>query len=176
MIVMTPSGHGRRLCLYMTTSSSIHRLALAALALGIAGATATYAQTPETTSTPPSCRGGTCDGGKHQHHGADLTADEKAQLKAAHEKAVAADPSLQTDQDNLKTQFEALKAKGKDAAPDDRKAAHEAGKAYFEKLQAAELKIDPTLQPVFDKLKASFKGGWHHHHDDGDTTSDSSSS
>jgi hypothetical protein len=151
----------------MTTILSLSRLTLAALALGTAGITATFAQTtPDTSSTPPSCpAGGSC--GMHHHHGADLTADEKA---------LAADPSLQTDQDNLKAQFEKLKGEGKDASKDDWKAAHEAGKAYFEKLEAAELKIDPTLQPIFDKLKASFKGGWHHHHDDGDTTSDSSSS
>jgi hypothetical protein len=137
----------------MKTILSFQRVALLGLALGTASVTATFAQT---TDAPPTSSAK----GMH-HHDSVLSADEKAQLKKARDAAFAADPSLQTEHDNLKQQFENLKGQGDSASKDDRKALHEQGRAFHEKLQAAELKIDPTLGPIFAKLEAARKD-WHH--------------
>ncbi len=144
----------------MKTMLSVPRVALLALALGTASATATFAQT---TNTAPTCPAGGC----HHHGDSVLTPDEKAQLKTAREKAFAADPSLQTEQENLKTQFEALKGEGKGAATkDQRKALHEQREAFATKLHAAEVAADPGVAPIIAKLEAAHKNG-HHHSEDG---------
>jgi len=142
----------------MKTILSIQRAALLALALGSASATAAFAQ----TTTPPPPTAPTSSAGGHHHHPNVLTADEKAQLKKAREAAFAADSSLQTERDNLKQQFESLKAEGKGGATKDQwKALREQGLDFHQKLKAAELGIDPTLAPIFAKLEAARKN-WHH--------------
>jgi hypothetical protein len=141
----------------MKTIVSIQRVALLALALGTASATATFAQTTPTTTTPP-----TCSAKGQRHHDPILTADEKAQVKKARDAALAADPSLQTERDSLKQQFETLKGQGKDGATKDQwQALREQRVAFEVKLHAAELAIDPTLAPIFAKVEAARKN-WHH--------------
>jgi len=136
---------------------SVSRVALLALALGTASTTATFAQTaPTPSTTAPVCTAG----GKH-HHDSVLTADEKAQLKKARDAALAADPELKTEQDNLKQQFENLKSEGANATSDEKKALHVQARDFHSKLQAAELKIDPTLAPIFAKLKAAHQEKHH---------------
>lgn len=142
----------------MKTISSFPRIALMALALGTASATATFAQTTPTTTTPPATSDGTT-GFKH-HHGV-LTADEKAQLKKAHDAALAADPTLKAQADSLKSQFQTLKGQDKSTSKDQWKALRGQWHDYIDKLRTAELKIDPTLSSVFTKLDAAHK---HFHH------------
>ncbi len=107
-------------------------------------------QAQDTNTPPPGPPPG--EGGPGGHHG--LTYAEKAELKKAHDAAIAADPSLETE--------------GK-AVMDKMKANHEAGtppsdadkaamKAFREKMDAAEIKADPAVAPVIEKIKK------HHHH------------
>jgi hypothetical protein len=141
----------------MNTLLSAPRVALIALALGTAGVTATFAQTTNTsTSTPPA----TCTaGGWHHHHGESvLTAAERAQLKQAKEKALASNGTLQTEEANLKQQFQTLK--GSNATKAQWQAFHQQKEAYHKDLKAAELLADPTLAPIFQKLEAAHQG--HH--------------
>jgi hypothetical protein len=83
-------------------------------------------------------------GGKDwKHHGpppgmANLTEQEREQLKAAHER-VKNDPAVASAREALKTA----------ATPEARRAAHEALKQASE---AALLKVDPTLAPILEKL------------------------
>ena len=138
---------------------SIQRVALMGFVLGTTTITAALAQTDSTPQPAPP------DGpGMHHHHESVLTADEKAQLDKAHDAALNADPSLKTDEDNMKQQFETLKSQGKAATKDQWDALHAQGHDFHEKLRAAELKIDPTLAPVFAKLDAAHKS-WHHSED-----------
>jgi hypothetical protein len=144
----------RGLYKYMKTMLSIQRVALAALVLGTASITATFAQTTAT----PTCSGG----GWHHHHGSVLTADEKAQLKKDRDAAFAANPSLQTTEANLKQQFETLKGEGKgNVTKDQWQALRQQELAFHQQLQAAELSIDPTVAPIFAKLKAGHSH-WNH--------------
>jgi phage gp16-like protein len=144
----------------MKTTLSVPRVALLALALATASVTASFAQstssTTTTTTTPPTCSAG----GKH-HHDSVLTADEKAQLKAAKEAAFVADPSLKTEHDSLKSQFAALKAEGKGVATKDQwQALHQQKHAFEVKLHAAEVTAVPTVAPIIAKLEAAHHG--HH--------------
>jgi Spy/CpxP family protein refolding chaperone len=133
----------------------LSRAAFVALALGSVTATAAFAQTPATApSTPPA--GG--HDGKH-HFGADLTDAQKTELKNAHDAVLANNPDLAAEEASLKTQHEALQS---GTATDAQKQAlftqfHD----FHTKLQAAELKIDPNLAPIFAKLEADHKG-WKH--------------
>jgi hypothetical protein len=143
----------------MKTILSFQRVAFLALALGTASVTATFAQTVNTGTTTPTAP--TCSaGGWHHHHHDDsvLTATEKAQLKKAHEAALAANGTLQTEQTNLKQQFETLKGAGSSATQAQWQALHQQKEAFHKDLKAAELLIDPTLAPIFAKLEAA-----HHH-------------
>ncbi len=162
------------LTVYMNTILSIPRVALVALALGTAGVTATFAQTttPSTTTTPPTdTTGGDWHhhGWKH-HHDSVLSAAEKAQLKKARETALAANPTLKTQKDALKAQFEALKSANPPATKEQFQALHQQKEQLHTQLRAAELAADPTLGPVFQKLDAAHQGHGHHHHSDAATT------
>jgi hypothetical protein len=141
----------------MKTILSFQRIALLALALSTASVTATFAQTTNSaTTTAPTCSGG----GWHHHHDSILTAAEKAQLKTAYAAALAGNGTLQSEQASLKQQFETLKSEGKGVATQAQwQALHQQARTFHQNLKAAELLIDPTLQPIFDKLEAA-----HHHH------------
>jgi hypothetical protein len=123
------------------------------LALGAALACPSLAKADDSTNAPPPPSGpppGEGPGGHHDHMGF-LTDAEKQELKAAHDAAIAADPSLKTEED-------ALKASHQPGTPptDADKAAW---KAFHEKMSAAMIKADPNVAPILEKLKA------HHHHD-----------
>jgi Spy/CpxP family protein refolding chaperone len=144
----------------MKTILSAHRAAFLAAALATASVTATFADTTTTTSTTPPTTAPVCTAGGKHHHGPALTDAEKAQLKSVRDEAFAADPSLKSEHDSLKQQFAALKSSGT-ATPDQKKALHEQAHDFFTKLQAAEVKIDPTVAPILAKLDAG-KHHWHH--------------
>ena len=77
-------------------------------------------QTPPPGGPPHDGRGG-------------LTEEEKQELHAAHDAAIKADPSLDTEGKALKEQME----------------------AYNKKLHAAMVKADPKVEPILAKLDAS---------------------
>ncbi|MCE0521471.1 MAG: hypothetical protein LV480_00995 [Methylacidiphilales bacterium] len=138
----------------MKTLVSLPRVAFLALALGTLCATAALAQTA--TNAPPTCTAGM----GHRYHGdfaSVLTADEKAQLKKAHEAALAANPALQTQQASLKQQFQSLKSQAGTTTPAQWQALRQQRLAFREQMNAAELSVDPTLAPVFAKLAAANK-------------------
>ena len=137
----------------MKTISSVSRIAFLTLALASAGATVAFAQT--TPATPPAAPADN-SGGRHSE--SVLTADEKAQYDKAYTAAIAADPTLKTDEDNLKAAHQALRSNAS-ATDADKAALKQQGHDFTEKLHAAMLKIDSTLQPIFDKLAAAHKGG-----------------
>jgi tripartite-type tricarboxylate transporter receptor subunit TctC len=72
--------------------------------------------------------------GRHGRHGqflANLSSDERAKLRAAHQKAMA-DPALQAAKDR----------------------ARQARQELREARRAAMLRADPTIQPILDKISA----------------------
>ena len=130
----------------MKYTPSLNRVAFLALALSVASFTVALAQDtpPASDSSAPAAAPAAkkAKGGKSKAPST-LTDAEKDQLMKAHDAALAANPDLQKEAD-------ALKAAGAGAAQAD-KDAHKA------KMRAAMLKIDPTLQPIFDKQDAAMK-------------------
>jgi hypothetical protein len=124
------------------------RAALLALALA-AGSPTAFAQT---TSTPPPAPTTPAPAAAPV-----LTADEKAHLEKVRTEALAANPDLKTEGDNLKAQHKALKAQGTAASDDNKQALKALKKEHDEKMQTAMLKIDPTVAPILAKLKAAHK-------------------
>jgi hypothetical protein len=121
------------------------------LTLGALLACPLLVRADDATNAAPS---GPPPGGFHHHDPlAGLTPDEKAEFKKAHDAALAADPTLGKDEEQMHA---------------DMKAAHEAGtpptdeqkadmKAFREKMDAAMVKADPAVAPILAKMKA------HHH-------------
>ena len=149
----------------MNNILSLPRVALMALALGTAGVTATFAQTAtpsDPTANPPPANG---QGGWHKHRhdrGSVLTEAERTQLKAAREKAFAANTQLQSQEQALRAQFKALKTANPPADKTQFEALHQQKESLHQQMRAAELAADPTLGPVFAKLDAAHQG--HHRH------------
>ena len=66
---------------------------------------------------------------------ANLSEEDRAKLRAAHEKAMA-DPAVQAARDRLR----------------------QARREFRELMRPAMLKADPTIQPILDKLRAERQG------------------
>jgi hypothetical protein len=127
----------------------LSRVAFLAGAFATAGLTAAFAQDQPSATPPPGP-------GEHHHHEPALTPDERTQLKTDTDAVFAADPDLKAEGDKLKQDHEAMK--GTQPSDEDKKAFHEKMHAYFEKLNAAIVKQDPSAAPILAKLKAG-----HHH-------------
>ncbi len=84
------------------------------------------------------------------HHGMNfLTAAQKAELKKAHDDAIAADPSLATEEKQIRDQMKA----NRDAGTPPTQEEMEAGKAFHEKMDAAMIKADPDVAPILEEIK-----------------------
>ncbi len=144
----------------MKNTQSFRRIALLALALGTASVTAAFAQTTPTTTTTPASTTPTTPPptgkGKHNLESV-LTPAEKAQLDKDMAAALAANPDLKTEADNLKAQHKALKSQGASASTDDKKALKMQAKEHEQKMQVAMLKLDPSVAPILAKIKAAHK-------------------
>jgi restriction endonuclease Mrr len=140
-------------------TTSFHRVALAALALGTAGLTTAFAQTAtsDDTNAPADT------GFRHFHHGESiLTPAEQAELKQDFQN-VMANPDIKTASANVQAQEKALR---------------EEQEALHKEVHAEIVAADPAAQAIFDKLKAAHQGhgDWHHHDDpSADATSNTSS-
>lgn len=122
---------------------------LLVLTLGAALATPSFAQSTPSTNAPP-------PGGHHDHDMAGLTDAEKQELKAAHDAAITADPTLGTDGKALMDQMKAAHESGQPPSDDLKAQMH----AFREKMNAAMIKADPNVAPIIAKLEAA-----HKHHD-----------
>ena len=126
----------------MKSNLSLSSIAFLALALGIATITPTFAQTD---STPPAAPA----------KASPLTPEEQAQVKKAQDAALAADPALKTEDEALTKQRADLKSTGASASADDKKALMTQWHDHQDKLHAAMIKIDPTVAPLIEKMKAA---------------------
>lgn len=95
-------------------------------------------------------------GGGEHHSFKFLSPAENDQLKTAREAVFAANPDLKTEGEDLHKQMKALRD-NPSATPEDKKALHEKMKDHEEAVRDAMLKVDPTLQPIFDKIAEHMK-------------------
>ena len=102
---------------------------LLAVALSLCLTGPSWAQDASPTPPPPP------PPGEHHHWGgANLTEDEKTELKSAHDAALQANPDLATEGKQLHQQME----------------------AFQQKMHDAMVKADPKVEPILAKM--------HHHH------------
>ncbi len=85
-----------------------------------------------------------------------LTPAERQQLETAKKAVLEANPDLKKQAEDLRAERKTLRADG-NATPDQKQALMEKWMAFEESLRAPELKQDPTLQPIFDKIDAAMK-------------------
>ena len=105
----------------------------------------------DSTNTAPS---GPPPGGGH-HHGMDFLTDaQKQELKAAHDKAIANDPTLATEGKDLMEQMKAARASGQPPSEDLKSKMH----AFRDKMDAAMVQADANVAPILAEIKS-------HHHD-----------
>jgi Spy/CpxP family protein refolding chaperone len=100
---------------------------------------------------PPPGEGG--GPGGHHHDLNFLTDTEKAELKKAHDAAIAADPSLAQQEKANQEAMEKAHQSGQPPTEEERTAF----KAFRDKMDAAMIKADPAVAPIIEKIKA------HHH-------------
>jgi hypothetical protein len=81
-----------------------------------------------------------------------LTPAEKDQIIAARTKAMADNPGLQTEEMGLMEKGMMLQSDS--TTPEDREEFRSAMKDHVQKVRAAMLKADPTIQPILTKLEA----------------------
>ena len=105
-------------------------------------------------SPPPGSGGG--DGGGYaammQEATSTLTAQEKTELQAARQKAMADNPNLQAEEMDLMQKVLAMQGGG--ATDDDRHALGDEMRAHGDKVRAAMIKEDPNVEPIIVKVEA----------------------
>jgi hypothetical protein len=84
-----------------------------------------------------------------------LTDAQKQELKAAHDAAVAADPTLGTEEQSLKSEMEAAHEAGGPPSDDLKQQMH----AFRDKMDAAMIKADANVAPIIAEIKAHHHGG-----------------
>jgi hypothetical protein len=82
---------------------------------------------------------------------ATLTPAEKTELQTARTKAMAADPTLQTEEMDLMQKVMAMQSG--DSADVDRQALGDEMRSHGEKVKAAMIKADPGVQPIIAKVE-----------------------
>ena len=81
-----------------------------------------------------------------------LTPAEKTQLTDVRTKAMAANPDLQAEQTELMQKVVALQSGS--ATDADRTALHAEAMQFQQKVRAAMVKVDPTVEPILEKIEA----------------------
>ena len=110
---------------------------------------------PSAAATAPSAPGGGEGGGYAavmQQATATLTPEEKTELQSARTKAIAADPTLQTEEMDLMQKVMAMQSG--DSAGVDRQELGDEMRSHGEKVKAAMIKADPGVQPIIAKVEA----------------------
>ena len=113
-----------------------------------------WAQDTDGAGAVPGGNGAGGGGAERAHRLSFLSAQDRQHLMRVRHEAMAGDPELKSEQESLKQEWQALKAQGSNATAEDKKALRDQLRAHNEHLDAAMLKVDPTVQPILDQIKA----------------------
>jgi hypothetical protein len=86
-----------------------------------------------------------------------LSAEDRQHFMRVRQQVLNDNPDLKTEQESLMKEREYVKNKGTDATADDKKTLRNNFMAHSEKMEAAMVKDDPTVQPIIDQVKAKMK-------------------
>ncbi len=82
-----------------------------------------------------------------------LSADEKAHFLRVRRQVMTDNPDLKAEQESLRKEWQSVRGKGADAPAEDKETLRNHFLAHNEKMTAAMLKADPSVQPILDKIK-----------------------
>jgi hypothetical protein len=103
---------------------------------------------------PSGLRAQTNDGGKLLSF---LSPEDRLHFMKVRREVITNNPDLKTEQESLVQERKYVKDKGSDATADDRKTLRNNFLAHSEKVQAAMLKVDPSVGPILDQIDARMK-------------------
>jgi hypothetical protein len=86
-----------------------------------------------------------------------LSREDRQHLMRVRQQVLNDNPDLKTEQDSLTKEREYVKNKGTDATADDKQTLRNNFMAHSEKMEAAMVKADPTVQPIIDQIKEKMK-------------------
>jgi hypothetical protein len=86
-----------------------------------------------------------------------LSAQDRQHLLRVRRQVLAGDPDLKSEQESLRKEADFVKGKGTDASADDKETLRNNFLAHREKMNAAMVKADPTVQPILDQVDAHMK-------------------
>jgi len=86
-----------------------------------------------------------------------LSAEDRQHLMRVRQQVLNDNPDLKTEQESLMKEREYVKNKGTDATADDKQTLRNNFLAHSEKMEAAMVKVDPTVQPILEQVKAHMK-------------------
>lgn len=86
-----------------------------------------------------------------------LSPADRQHLMKVRREVFAGNPDLKTEQESLMKERQYVKNKGTGASQDDRKTLRENFLAHNEKMRAAMLQADPTIEPVLNQVQEKMK-------------------
>jgi hypothetical protein len=83
-----------------------------------------------------------------------LSAEEKAHFLRVRHQVMTDNPDLKTEQESLTKEWQYVRGQGTGASADDKETLRNNFLAHNEKMTAAMVKADPSVQPILDKIKS----------------------
>ena len=127
------------------------------LAMMVAGVSAfsgmAQAQTADDAGTASGPNGGAGQGQRLSF----LSAEDRQHLLRVRRQVLASNPDLKSEQERLRQEAEDVKGKGSSASAEDKEALRKNFFAHREKMNAAMVKADPTVQPILEQVDAHMK-------------------
>ena len=104
--------------------------------------------------------GATASGQGGGGHLSFLSADDRQHLLRVRQQVLEQNPDLKTEQESLQKERQYVRDKGADATSDDKAMLRNNFMAHNEKMSAAMVKADPTVQPILEQVKEHMKQRW----------------
>ena len=86
-----------------------------------------------------------------------LSAEDRAHLMRVRQQVMAQNPDLKSEQDKMMAERKSAKSDGGDASTQDKGAMMKQMRDFHEKMDAAMIKDDPSVQPILEKVKDHMK-------------------
>ncbi len=135
---------------------TIRNMLLAMMLAGVsAGSGMAQAQTAEDAGTT-SGAGAESNPGKARRLSF-LSAGDREHLLRVRRQVLESNPDLRSEQEKLRQEMKSAKDGGSSAGVDDKKALRSEFREHREKMNAAMVKADPTVQPILDQIEAHRK-------------------
>jgi hypothetical protein len=129
------------------------------LAMMLAGVSAFsgMAQAQDTGDSDTTAGAGSSGGAGRGQRLSFLSAQDRQHLLRVRRQVLAGDPDLKSEQESLMKEAQSVKSQGTGASADDKQMLRNNFMAHREKMNAAMVKADPTVQPILDQVDAHLK-------------------